>query len=421
MFNYLYRPVDAAIFIYFRFFTGILLSQELINGLIIGKFDEYIYPNFHFSYMWFPNIKPWPYWGMVFHYSLTIFSGFAVAFNYRYRFFSIILFCGYTLLFLFEQTEYINHSYLYCLISFWLAVLPLNENKNTYPIWMLYLIQFHIALAYFFGGIAKINMDWLNGTPMDIFLAERKNHPLSFIYLMKSSPLIFSYWGLIFDLLVVPALILKSTRTIAFLFAIIFHISNVMMFGLATFPWFSLVMTSMFFHPSWPRKISILKSFLPGKDERPSYIKPNKSLICILFFYVLIHLALPLRHLFYPGVTSWTEEGHMFSWRMMLRDKKGVIKFFIKKKDQKRMIEVDPLLHISKRQFDDIIGKPDLILQFAHHLRDYYKRIWRVDVSVYASSRTSLNGRAKKEMIVPGTDLSKEKRTIFPYHWVRQL
>ena len=30
---------------------------------------------------------------------------------------------------------------------------------------------------------------------------------------------------------------------------------------------------------------------------------------------------MPLRHYAYPGNVSWTEEGHQFSWRMMLRDK----------------------------------------------------------------------------------------------------
>lgn len=398
------------------------MAQELINALLIGKFDQYVVPHFHFSYMYFEWIKPWPYWGMVIHYALTIFSGFAVALNYHYRIFSKTLFLGLLLLFLFDQTEYINHHYLYCLISFWMMFLPLDKNEKTQPAWMLYIILFHMSLAYFFGGIAKLNPDWLSGSPMDIFLAERKNHPLSFIYTQKWAPYFFSYGGLLFDLLIVPLMILRQTRLFGLICSCIFHMSNVIMFGLATFPWFSLFMTTMFFPPSWPRKIPFLKSFMPWGIEKevPEY-KPNKALVGVLAVYVIIHLALPFRHLLYPGVTSWTEEGHMFAWRMMLRSKKGTVHFFVQNKQTKAMTLVDPLKHITQRQYDDIIGKPDLILAFAHYLRDFYKKEWKSDVAVYASSKVSLNGRPKKEMITPGTDLAKEERSLLPYKWIRPL
>jgi vitamin K-dependent gamma-carboxylase len=419
--RFLYRPIDSAILIYFRIGAGLLMAQELINGLLIGKLDEYILPRFHFSYMFFEWIQPWSYWGMVFHYGITIFAGIAVAFNYFYRFFSVVLFLGYTLLFLFEQTEYINHFYLYCLISFWMMVLPLNKNKTSAPAWMLYLILFHMALAYFFGGIAKLNSDWLSGTPMNIFLEHRKDYPLGFLYQMKWAPMIFSYGGLLFDLLIVPLMIIPATRFFGLVLSLCFHLSNVMMFGLATFPWFSLLLTSMFFNPSWPRKVPLLRSLMPWGIERFPEIKPNRPLMGALAIYCLIHVTLPFRHHFYPGITSWTEEGHMFAWRMMLRSKQGYLTFFIRKKDQHFFIKVDPLTHITKRQYEDMIGKPDLILQFAHYLRDHYKKKENEEISVFASSKVSLNGRPFKEMIEPGTDLAREKRKIGTYSWVRPL
>jgi vitamin K-dependent gamma-carboxylase len=419
MMKLLYRPIDSAILIYFRIVTGILMGQELINGIIIGKFHEYVTPRFHFSYMFFEWVKPWPYWGMVVHYAVTIFAAFAVAFNFHYRLFSVILFLGYTSLFLFDQTEYINHFYLYCLISFWMMFLPLNKSRMVQPAWMLYLVLFHMSLAYFFGGIAKLNPDWLSGTPMDIFLSDRKNLALGTLYSQKWAPFAFSYGGLMFDLLIVPLMIFRPTRLIGFAMSILFHLSNVLMFGLATFPWFSLLLTTMFFDPSWPRRIPLFRSFLPWGIERAIEFRPNKALVSALCIYALIHVSLPLRHLLYPGMTNWTEEGHMFSWRMMLRSKSGTVNFFVKKKDSAAMEMANPLLHITQRQYEDIIGKPDLILQFAHYLRDYYQDLWKTEVAVYASSRVSLNGRKFKEMIEPGTDLAREKRTLLPYKWVR--
>ncbi len=397
------------------------MAQELVNGLIIGKFDQYVLPKFHFSYMFFEWVSPWPYWGMVLHYAITIFAGYAVAFNFHYRIFSCILFCGYTLLFLFDQTEYINHTYLYCLMSFWMMFLPLNKNRKSHPAWILYLILFHMALAYFFGGIAKLNSDWLNGSPMDLFLAARKDHPFGSLYSSSWAPYAFSYGGLLFDLLIVPLMVWRATRWVGLILSVAFHLSNVAMFGLATFPWFSLLLTTMFFDPSWPRKIPVLRSFMPWGIERIQEFRPNKILISVLSAYCLIHIALPLRHFFYPGVTNWTEEGHMFSWRMMLRAKQGTLHFFVQKKDELTMEMVDPLLHITPRQLDDIIGKPDLILQFAHYIRDYYQKLWGTEVAVFASSRVSLNGRPMKEMIRPGTNLAREERSLLPYPWVRPL
>ncbi len=417
MIKLFYHPIDSAILIYFRFMAGILMSQELINALFIGKFNEYTTPKFHFSYLFFDWIKPWPYEGMILHYGLTILAGLGVAFNFHYRISSVILFLGYTLLFLMEQTEYINHAYLYCLISFWMMVLPLDKNKKLMPAWMLYLFLFHMGLAYFFGGIAKLNPDWLSGRPMNIFLEARRNYPLGFIYSADWAPKAFAYGGLFFDLLIVPLMIFRATRYWGLLLSIIFHLSNVMMFGLATFPWFSLLLTTMFLNPSWPRRIPYFSRFLP-KNGPELFPSPRPVLIPLIAIYALIHLVLPLRHWIYPGNVAWTEEGHMFSWRMMLRHKKGSLNFLVQNKSTLQGLIVNPLEFLTERQFQDIIGKPDLILHFAHYLRDHYQKEWKSNVAVYASSRVSLNGRAEQEMIKPGTDLAQESRSLMPYAWI---
>lgn len=420
MIKLLYRPIDAAILITFRIIASLLMGQELINSLLLGKLDQYVLPRFHFHYMFFEWVKPWAYEGMILHYAVTIFSAAAVAFNFHYKVFSKLLFFGYLFLFLFDQTEYINHTYLYCLISFWMMFLPLHERKTTQPAWILYLLLFHMSLAYFFGGIAKLNPDWLSGTPMDIFLNQRKDYPLGFLYGRSWAPLVFSYGGLLFDLLIVPLLILKPTRVFAFICAVLFHLSNVMMFGLATFPWFSILMTSMFLNQSWPRSIPIFRIFLPWGLERVPEYRPNKTLMWFIGIYALVHLILPLRHHLYPGVSTWTEEGHMFSWRMMLRDKVGTLNYFVRNPDG--IIEVvDPLLHITQRQYEDLIGNPDLILTFAHYLRDYYRSQLKSEVAIYASTRVSLNGRPRRELILPGIDLGKEERSLRPYEWIRPL
>lgn len=417
MLEALSRPIDKAILIYFRICTGLLMSQELINSILIGKFREYTDPQFHFTYQFFPWISPWPYHGMLIHYLVTIFAGFMVAAGIFYRFFAVILFLGQSSLFLMEMSEYINHHYLYCLLSFWMIFLPLkNDERSTAPAWTLYLILFHMALAYFFGGIAKLNSDWLNGTPMDLFLAVRTHLPLGTLYSQSWAPLFFSYGGVVFDLLIVPMLLFPKTRKAGLIASIIFHISNVMMFGLSTFPWFSLVLTTMFFDPSWPRKIPYFNQFIaPTKEEETSPVGP--ILTALLAVYVMVHVVLPFRHfVLYPGNPDWTEEGHMFSWRMMLRSKSGKVYFTVQNGKQKRIIF--PKEYLTQRQIKDLLGNPDMILQFSHFLRDKFQMEWKMPVEVYASSRVSLNGRPATEIIKPGTNLAKEERSIKPYQWV---
>lgn len=400
MLKHLFKPVDAAILIYFRFCAGILLSVELINSLNLGDFQEYTAP-FHFTYLYFEWLKPWPELGLVIHYTVTILAGFLVAFGVRQKLSSVVLFLGYTLLFLMEKSEYINHLYLYCLISFWLIWMPEPKNgKLESPAWYYYLLLFHISVVYFYAGIAKLNPDWLSGNTVRVML----NVP-------EDQILFFTYGGLLFDLLVVPLLLWKRTRTFAFLAAVVFHFSNVINFGLATFPWFSLMMTAMFFGASWPRKFIWIDHLYPDTAKE---VPVKRWLVPALGVYCFLHLLLPLRHHLYHGNPSWTEDGHMFSWRMKLRNKEGDVIFYVVDKESKKTRIVFPKRYLTQKQHRDMVGKPDSILQFAHFL----KKLEGSGVSVHASSRVSLNGAPVTELVDVKTDLSLEKRKLESYDWV---
>lgn len=104
----------------------------------------------------------------------------------------------------------------------------------------------------------------------------------------------------------------------------------------------------------------------------------------------------------------------MFAWRMKLRDKKGDVIFYVVDKESKKTKIIFPKKYLTKKQHRDMIGKPDSILQFAHYL----KKLSGDGVSIHASSRISLNGAPKAELINIQTDLSKEERKIGSYDWV---
>ncbi len=86
-------------------------------------------------------------------------------------------FLGFTHVFLLAQATYLNHFYLISLVGFVLIFLPANRfaawdvrrqpelRLDSVPIWTIWLLRFQITIPYIYGGIAKINADWLRGGP----------------------------------------------------------------------------------------------------------------------------------------------------------------------------------------------------------------------------------------------------------------
>jgi hypothetical protein len=401
MMKHLFRPIDAAILIYFRFFAGIFLSIELINSLKLGDLNEYLAP-MHFSYLFTQWIWPWSSEAVVIIYGLTILAGFTFALGIQQRVSAVGLFLGYSLLFLMEKSQYNNHLYLYCLLSFWIIWMPqVKNNKLSAPSWFYYLMLFHISVVYFYAGLAKLDSEWLSGHTMRVMLTAKY-------------PAVYIYGGLAFDLLIVPLLLWRRTRIFAFIAACIFHLINVFNFGLATFPWFSIMLTTLFFGTQWPRRFTWFDDFFPENDRTKEKISWRQYLLMGgMGIYCFLHLVIPFRQHLYPGRASWTEEGHQFSWRMKLRSKTGSTIYYLKDKDSKKMRTVFPEVYLTARQVRDMVGNPDLILQFAHYLRDR-----KPGSEIFASSQVSLNGKPKREMIDVKVDLALEERKLGAYDWI---
>ncbi len=150
----------------------------------------YIKPAVYFTYYGFSWVKPWPGKGMYVHFfalgvlALCIFAGFF------YRIAATLFFLGFTYVFLLDQTRYLNHFYLVCLISFIMIFLPAERalsidallrpkiRSDTAPAWTLWLLRVQIGIAYFFGGMAKLNSDWFHGEPMRTWLSPLTKLPL---------------------------------------------------------------------------------------------------------------------------------------------------------------------------------------------------------------------------------------------------
>lgn len=286
------------------------------------------------------------------------------------------------------------------------------------PRWIWILLVLQLWLVYTFAAIAKFYPDWLNGTLPEILMSARKDYWLVGAFLQQEWVIVaITYFGICFDLLIIPLLLWKRTRILAFLASIFFHLFNSFIFHIGIFPYLSLAFILFFFPAKTIHKYFLWKKPFYDKQEIiiPSYKKP---LVAFLSIWFLIQFSLPLRHWFIKDDVLWTEEGHRLSWRMMLRSKSGKIKFLVFDKAEKDTIYVDQEKYLSPKQMRAIATKPDLMWQFAQRLEKEYAEKGK-DISVYVHSKVSVNGRPYQLFIDPKVDLAAEKWKQFRHHsWI---
>lgn len=455
---------------YFRIAYGLVLLWEVTR--LAGRAKRnYLEPELLFKYWPFDFVHPWPAESLAWHFHLMGACAVLVVLGLWYRIAAAGLCFGITYVFLLDQAHYLNHVYLVCLISFLMVLVPAHRTASldalrrpqlasaTVPGWSLWLLRFQIGVPYFFGGLAKINGDWLRGTPLREWLEGHGNFPLlGPLFELETTVYVMAYGGLLFDLLVPFLMLRRATRLPAFAVALGFHLVNSGLFGIGIFPWFMIAATVVFFPPSWPRdawrvirseRAAPIAGLLVGAAGGfvlgswfPRHTDPMHALIAafgggvlglhigserdgpglpspspeppasagrspwvtrFLICWVGIQVLLPLRHFVIPGDVHWTEEGHQFAWHMKLRDKASKISFEVTDRLRGRTFEVDPKDHLTRRQVRKMGARPDLIVEFAHHLARIHGTL---GIEVRARSSVKLNDHPWQPMVDPTVDLA---------------
>lgn len=429
------QPVDNASVVFFRVAFGLMMAWWAWDYLASGRVTTlYVAPAMHFSYYGFEWLQPWSGNGMYFHFLALVVLALMIATGSFYRLATVGFAIGFTCFFLFERTNYQNHYYLITLLSWLLVFLPLNRNvafdcwraptktAQTAPTWVLWALQLHVAIPYFYGGVAKLTPDWMLGQPMGKMLALQAGFPVLGPWLAWSpTTLLFAWFGILFDLFIVPALLWKKTRGAAFVLALAFHLANSVLFNIHVFPWFMIVASTIFFEPSWPRLLLTngqSSALNPNSTKRPQSVSwkwspTRKIAVCLIGLYLLFQAAWPLRHNLYSGETSWNERGHLFAWRMMLRGKEVGIGYAIRDPKSNQVTNVDHKQFMAAEQAAKFARDPEMILQFAHFLAAKLEAESGNRPEVYALALTSLNGRKPQLIVDPNTNLAAEPRGIF--------
>jgi hypothetical protein len=242
-----------------------------------------------------------------------------------------------------------------------------------------------------------------------------------------------SIGALLFDLLIIPAVLWRKTRPLGLIAAFAFHFFNRELFRIGVFPYLAMASTLLFCDPSWPRRFALRRTGRPAvaapRDDDPrlrATATTTPGIMArlgagVVAVFVVLQLLVPLRHFAYPGSSNWTEEGHRFAWHMMLRDKEGVAVFTVRQPDTGEYWIVDPQQYLEPWQYREMVKVPELVRQFSHFLAEEYASAGHPDVEVHATVSASLNGRPWQPLIDPTVDLAAEPGRLTPARWILPL
>ncbi|WP_197446482.1 HTTM domain-containing protein [Tautonia plasticadhaerens] len=432
----LFGPVDVAALVYFRVVFGLVMLWEVAGFLRFGWVRQlFLDPIYLFTYPGFGWVRPWPEKWMHLHFYGMGLAAAMIAAGLYYRLASVLFFLGFSYVFLLDQCLYQNHFYLIVLLSGLMPLLPANRDfsadvrmlpwirRRWVPAWTLGILRAQLGLVYFFGGVAKLNGDWLRGEPMRSWLAIHAGAPVVGPWLSERWVVLgFSYGGLLLDLLAAPMLLWGRTRAFAALVLLAFHLTNAALFEIGIFPWFMILATPIFF-PSTSLRPLFGGRREPAPDELPDVPsrRSRRVMAALIGLYLGLQVLIPLRHHLYPGDVNWTEEGHRFSWHMKLRDKSGDIRFVVTDPGTGRSAVVNPADFLSPRQEAKMAIRPHMIRQFAHYLADFYGEAGVPGVEVRALAVASLNGRPPQKLVDDRVDLAAQPRAIGPAPWIVPL
>jgi len=426
--RWLFKQVDNSALIAFRIIFGLLLACEAFGSMATGMVRrQFIDPDFTFTFIGFEFLEPLPGNWMYVFYSVMGIAGLMVMVGYKYRIAITFYAITWTYVYLLQKSSYNNHCYLLMLLNYIMIFLPAHRSVSV-DSWLkpgikrehmsrgiyVFIIGL-IWIVYAYATVAKFYPDWLDGSfPRYLMSTRGKNWD---ILQNEWAHEAIKYFGLTFDLLIIPFLLWKRTRWIAVIASIFFHLFNSIVFKIGIFPYMALSFLLFFF--------SVQKVHQWFLWKKPFYLgsevivpKHRNLLLSASTVFLLVMLLLPLRHWTFKDDVFWTEEGHRLSWRMMLRSRSGRATFYIEDKATGERSYVDLDKYLSVKQERSVQSKPDFMWQFAQKLKKEYADKGQ-DIAVYVDAQVGINGRRPSQFTDPNIDIAAEEWSHFKHHeWI---
>jgi len=416
--SYLSIEVPGISIAIFRILFGFILSLQSIYWILIGFIQNNILdPTFLFPLI--ENIKPLSDNFMILGLNgALLISAILIMTNKFYKLGLLIYLFSFTYLWVLCQGYFNNHYYLISIICFLLLfiVSPFSiTDKTRVPRIYLYSLIFLIIAVYFIAGINKINPYWLYDIqPMTFILSEAGINENSILI-----P-IFSYLGLLFDLIIGPILLFKKTRIFGIIFSVLFHLLNFVIFLLiggeiGFFPFIMIASLILFVDPNW-----LEGKFLANNARLLSRQKFKIHITYILLLFLSLQIIIPFRHILFKGYVDYNGIGQRFSWRLknMYKEPKtaGLIEFTVltSKKDTVstfNLFNVDKAnIILTDRQKTNLIYYPNMIPFFAKKVEKKFQESInnkQFDFIITGKCEIGFMGRKEELIFSPEIDLTK--------------
>ena len=419
------RPVDASSLAAFRIAFGVLLLIAVVRHLAYGWVAAYyIEPRVFFPYPGFEWIVPLPAPGMYALYAGLAACALAIALGAGTRLAAALFCLGFTYVHLIDRTNYLNHYYLVSLVSALLVAVPAGATwsvdawrrggPSTVPAWAVWLLRAQLGVVYVFGAVAKCNPDWLlHAEPLRLWLGANADLPVIGPWLEEVwVAYVFSYAGLLFDAGIVPLLLWRRTRALAYAGVLTFHLLTALLFPIGMFPWLMIALTPIFFATDWPRRLLRLAptAAAPAAGSRLAPLLASA--------WILVQIAVPLRHFAYAGDLYWHEAGFRWAWQIMVMEKYGRASFDVSDPRSGATWHVRPSEELTSLQERMMATQPDMILSYAHHLADRFTARVGHPVQVRADVLVTFNGRPNARLVDASVDLAALPDGAAPAAWL---
>lgn len=424
--TYLQTPIYGHVLGLFRLVFGLFMVYEMVDYIQIDLVrNAFILPKVTLGYIEFIKPLPEPVLDVMLWSMLACAVLMALGLLFKPACFVFGTFYGYFVLL--DKGIFNNHLYLFVLLGFMFGLTHADRFfslRNFWdkqkmvdlrvPRWELFIFQLIFAIVYFYGGLAKINPDWLfRMEPMRSMVTEfPADHPMAFFLKHDFQIPFLTYGGLLFDLLVPLLLWYKPTRIWALFPVLFFHLSNANIFAdIGIFP-FAMVFATILFFPV--EEIPFLKKMVAQKSKSPALLSSPGWVTKSLVVFFVFQLLFPFRGLFLPNPVNWTMVANRFSWRMKCQSKfVDEFKYTIQEGPTGEPIPVEINKFINPMQINIAAGDAIAAADVAKMLAVEGRRRGMKDPVVKANIRVRWNGYPPANTVNPAVDLSKVEVSPF--------
>lgn len=421
--KWLTKNIDNSGLVIFRILLGLLIMAESFGAILLGWVEAvFIQSKFTFNFIGFDFLQVLHGEKMYVYFFVMGIFGLLITLGLFYRLAMLVFTVMWTAVYLIQKESYNNHYYFLILICIIMIFLPANGKlsldakffpkikQTKIPRWMPSMLLFQVAILYFYAAIAKLYPDWLDGTFSKILLnGITQRQFLLDIFNQKWFLLTYAYAGILFDLLIIPALFWKKTRKLAIIASFGFHLFNAYTLKIGIFPFLALSFLVLLYD-------TIPLKFLNEKDGIYPVRKINTKFYLLFFIpFFMVQILLPLRHHFIKGDVLFTEEGHRLSWRMMLRERKGVLNIKVVDKKTGVIRYHNYASELTPKQVKILSNSPDIIWQYCQRI----KKESKMPVSIFVECSVSINRRPYLKLIDEKADMAAVEFDYFGHNdWV---